>query len=917
MDALPVPGCPLGFFPPSLEKLNCSEKKLGEEDEGKKTLVYSLEQVKNELEMQLQERRAFEKQKEIPPPFYLNSTQLKIITSLSNHKNKLGHSVTLTTTEKLELRKQQLHNNKKLMLVLDLDHTLVHATKNPKAKELSQTHNPLSPFSDIHEIVFPQQNKDGKMEMVWSKNTKKKFQFLNIRFTHNTSTSFLFPFAIWHAFLFFHSNFSFILSIFMLLYLLVTPYWIKERPHLRTFLNVLRKDFDLAIYTMGIKSYVDEVLKIIDPTEEIFKQCVITREIHEQKYNLMKSNGQPSKGAAMEKSRLKRLSNLTIPCDESMTMVVDDTIQVWNSPGHVVSVPKFEFFPQGQEEGKNGDECEWNISNLLQRNNCNILLNVSNLLQAIHRVYYYPTVIAEAESRTLAFGMSDYLIQCQILNLHDCSVIYKQMKQMVFEKCVVAFAGAISKKSKLPQDDQLWKLVESHGGKCIDHLNDSVTHLICRSQTMTAQMSVCQSRFARVKMVHWTWVCQSIHALKPLDTSLFQLSNPPCVPVTTAMTLIDASDLSNRYVSKFGLKKNEVPSYLKDQIDVNKIQSMRCVAYLERVFNSKKSNEQDTETQKGKEKEEEQDKDKNKSNCTLSQTPARSIPSTIINISNNRRALRRPQATSNPRTASTTVAAVAVAVTAGTPEIQKKIKVLADDEHKSNNDSSCSKVGLKSKPTNAQQKTPSAVAKHFNVNTSTNAIATKLSISNIESHNKHGPSEYSPIPDVIKKIDNMCDSPSLNGRQQLGFEAAKKNLETSVKCLVQCYLEFHAKNAKKWASLTEICQYLCKQDISPIMLETLQICPNANQCACLLDIPCVISKVVNGQLWLAVEQQVESRLPSSLVAQNQNMAAIIVPFTNSHKHASVRKRKLQEMTSRIDQREILGEPLKVMRYLHY
>ncbi|ETO25918.1 hypothetical protein RFI_11219 [Reticulomyxa filosa] len=831
-------------------------------EKSSKKLGYTFEQVKNELASQLQERRAFEKRNMSPPPFYLNTTQLKIMTSLFNivpsnnnnnnnynnynyyYNNNLQNDLVLTNKEKLELRTQQLHNMEKLVLVLDLDHTLVHATRNPRAAELMSSHtHPVSPFKDsIHQIIFTQPNKDGKPQL--------------------------------------------------------QRYWIKERPHLRTFLNVMRKHFKLAIYTMGIRAYAHEVLKVIDPTEEIFKQCMITRETHEEMCNT-------------SENKLKRLSNLIVQCEESMILIVDDMPKMWMTPKHVIQVPKFEFFPPEIEEdddrdndnddnddddgGENNnnnnnrhrhrhrhrhhhhhhhhqqqqqqeqspfykhgtnnvskdplEEEKWGLPHLLQKNDCNILLNIGNLLQAVHRIYYYSSTQFQNNSKK---SLSDYLISCNILKFNDCSVIYEKMKEMVFENCVVTFSGLMSNSLKHYEDDEMWRLIKTHGGTCVDHLNDKVTHLVCRVG-MTQQVGICQSRFPHVKIVHWTWIYQSVHALKALDTTLFHFLNPPNIAIVNIcflfffppMTLIDPSELSNHYITRYGLKDNQVPPYLSNKIDVEKICSIR-VRYLDNLWSA-----EDSATQK------EQVQDH--------QVPQKaSTPPSPTKVYTQDQSQAQVQETAPP----------------STPEKELDNKSMTTS---SNNCSGGTQRRALRRPNNNNNNNDNNNDNNNN-NNSKESDQMREDDRKISWNDTEITTGYPSITDfdIVADIDNK--TPTDNG-PQVGSESSSETMreteqhsllyavdtvadsqangndlqtwENIVKFFAQSFLKSSAANGQKWVGLKDVYEHLCRHSIDPKILESLKIFPNANECKCLQEIPHFVTKISNGELWFAVDEDEE------------------------------------------------------------
>ncbi len=90
----------------------------------------------------------------------------------------------------------------------------------------------------------------------------------------------------------------------------------------------------LQIFTMGIRPYADEILKIIDPDSTIFEHRMICR----GDIGINQING------------MKNISHLP-QCDPNMILIADDRDDVWTTPNNVVKVHKFKYWPN--ENNKN------------------------------------------------------------------------------------------------------------------------------------------------------------------------------------------------------------------------------------------------------------------------------------------------------------------------------------------------------------------------------------------------------------------------------------------------------------------------------------------------------------------------------------------------------------------------------------
>jgi RNA polymerase II subunit A C-terminal domain phosphatase len=116
---------------------------------------------------------------------------------------------------------QQLLQTRRLSLVLDLDHTLVHATDDPRAAAVLD-HTP--PGIDTSSIAAFTLEPCGGVQL--------------------------------------------------------PPSWmhVKLRPHLSEFLSRCSKLFELHIYTMGSRPYADRIADLIDPDKRLFSGRITSRE---------------------------------------------------------------------------------------------------------------------------------------------------------------------------------------------------------------------------------------------------------------------------------------------------------------------------------------------------------------------------------------------------------------------------------------------------------------------------------------------------------------------------------------------------------------------------------------------------------------------------------------------------------------
>ncbi|EMC95886.1 hypothetical protein BAUCODRAFT_71386 [Baudoinia panamericana UAMH 10762] len=103
-----------------------------------------------------------------------------------------------------------------------------------------------------------------------------------------------------------------------------TWYYIKLRPGLSDFLQLVSQYYELHIYTMATRAYAEEIAKLVDPGRKLFANRILSRD----------ENG------SMNSKSLKRL----FPVDTKMVVIIDDRGDVWSWSPNLVKVSAYDFF---------------------------------------------------------------------------------------------------------------------------------------------------------------------------------------------------------------------------------------------------------------------------------------------------------------------------------------------------------------------------------------------------------------------------------------------------------------------------------------------------------------------------------------------------------------------------------------------
>lgn len=196
---------------------------------------------------------------------------------ISMSHSTAGLTVSLSEAQRLEEGStKQLLKQRKLILVVDLDQTVIHVTVDPTVGEWKK--DPSNPNYDaVKDVrVFSLE----EMTMVSYDGGKPVPQ--------------------------------------------MCYYYVKLRPHLKEFLEVVSEKYELHIYTMATRAYAKAIAEIIDPDGRYFGDRILSRD---------------ESGSLTQKS-LQRL----FPVDTSMVAIIDDRGDVWKWSKNLIRVVPYDFF---------------------------------------------------------------------------------------------------------------------------------------------------------------------------------------------------------------------------------------------------------------------------------------------------------------------------------------------------------------------------------------------------------------------------------------------------------------------------------------------------------------------------------------------------------------------------------------------
>lgn len=296
-----------------------------------------------------------------------------------------GVKLQVSKKEAVEVNRTTVANmftSKKLSLVLDLDHTLLHCTDDPRAQSFLRR---------PHVYAF---ELDGK------------------------------------------------------------AMFLKPRPGLHHFLQIMQQHYEMHVYTAGTRPYALKVCSIIDPRGEFFHDRIVSRDDNPE--------------LSADDKRISRL----FPVDDSMVAIVDDRREVWHKAGsdrNLVTCQAYYYFLGMHEVNNSSDPVNEPVAGQQQEEESKDvgLAKVEEVLLALHQDFY--------DGGGEEGG--DGGLQRQLAGKgKDVKEILKRLHAKVFDhKRVLVFDPELGPEARV---ETLRALAEESGAEIRDEVDLSTTHVV-------------------------------------------------------------------------------------------------------------------------------------------------------------------------------------------------------------------------------------------------------------------------------------------------------------------------------------------------------------------------------------------------------------------------------------------------------
>jgi len=244
------------------------------------------------------------------------------------------------------------------------------------------------------------------------------------------------------------------------------------------------------MYTFGTRSYATKIAQIIDPTQKIFKERILSR----------------NECDITDGKTLKRI----FPCDDSMVVIVDDREDVWSFSPNLIKIDPFIYFkgapdinpssaPQPNIPTPTPAEPDKNPSQSTPSPPDDCLPLILSALQRVHAQFY-----SEISRKPKV----------------DVKEIISRLKKNVLSGLHVVFSGFYPIAVDI-RTTPFGRLTEDFGAVCSADIYPSTTHLIAKRRD-TSKVNVARAN-PNILVVNENWLLTSIRRWQRADERDFPL----------------------------------------------------------------------------------------------------------------------------------------------------------------------------------------------------------------------------------------------------------------------------------------------------------------------------------------------------------------------------------------------------------
>lgn len=371
----------------------------------------------------------------------------------------------------------------KLVLVLDLDHTLLHSVTFGELKS--------SMLNSLHDRAEAERQRPVEEQMLI------RLDDIQVRWCECVSRDWtcghprpsrpLFP-SFWyvHIPLPLHSPHKCTVQMFT-----------KLRPGVRDFLRQASEKFEMWIHTNGMEWYASRVAEILDPSGNLFGGRIIAQG-----------------GTSYEELRDQpKALTRGLETRESIALVIDDSHHVWQAhAGSLIQAERYVYFPIPGKTPRGQSMLERGIDEDAKRGN---MMTIWKLVDKAHSAVF-------RSLERLGKGADDEQHMKNGMFAWDVRVALVGLKEKVLRGVHIVFSHVI-RQDMDPKKHELWVMAEAFGAKCSKEMVKGVTTHLVAGDGNTEKASVARSW--GLPIVKPEWLIGSCLLWKKLDEKAFTVSS--------------------------------------------------------------------------------------------------------------------------------------------------------------------------------------------------------------------------------------------------------------------------------------------------------------------------------------------------------------------------------------------------------
>ncbi|KAI9297327.1 hypothetical protein K502DRAFT_347154 [Neoconidiobolus thromboides FSU 785] len=342
-------------------------------------------------------------------------------------------------------------------------------------------------------------------------------------------------------------------------------YYIKPRPGLSDFLNSLYRRYEIHVYTMGTRNYAEQVCNVIDPNKIYFGDRIISRDESgsDKKKTIERLFPVGKSMVVVVDDRYDVwdwVPNIVRiwPYDFFGNGDINGE-QFKNTPVLKTETKNPRIIEPGQEDNNNNKDQKEN-SSMFVDNDDHLKYTLKTILK-VHKEFYKNHELNIADA--LAYLNSNQEARA----LPDVATILTGLRNNVFKNCFIMFSGMFPLGNSYQKDETI-RLAQFYGAEYVESFTSHVTHLVAnKPNTEKVKTALMRNEVSIIK-IEWFYDCiKKWKHLKEFKYKLEGLPNNSS-PMVTSKKFKSPNTAENKLLTTASADGNFIPTtpeFYKDQ----------------------------------------------------------------------------------------------------------------------------------------------------------------------------------------------------------------------------------------------------------------------------------------------------------------------------------------------------------------